>query len=98
MSFVNKSDHLDAVASGSYTTVAASDSVTTGLREVLYVMAQLGSDPVLAVDRATVAIANQVTSPGVITIKTWKPTGTTDATPVAATTFSKVVHWLAFGR
>lgn len=98
MGFVNKNSHMDAFDAGSHTTVAAVDSIQTDLREVLYAQAQLSSSPVLAADRATVSIPDQVANPGKITISTWKPTGTTDTTPIAATTFSKVVLWMAFGR
>jgi hypothetical protein len=34
---------------------------------------------------------------GTFTLKTWKNTGGTDPTPIAATTFGKVVSWIAFG-
>jgi hypothetical protein len=87
------------IASGQHTTVTASDTVVTGLRKVLYSVASLESSPVLTVDRATAVVGNQSSAPaaGSILVKTWMPTGTGDATPVAATTFSKLVNWMALG-
>ncbi len=98
MGFVKKAPNLDALDAGSHTTVAAVDTVQTDLREVLYATAQLASTPIVTVDRVTVSIPDQVANPGKITISTWKPTGTTDATPIAASVFSKVVLWMAAGR
>ncbi len=98
MGFVCKAPSLDAMDAGTHTTVAAVDTVQTDLREVLYATAQLASTPLVTIDRVTVSIPDQVANPGKITISGWKPTGATDATPIAASVFSKVVHWLAFGR
>jgi hypothetical protein len=98
MSFVLKTSDIGAMASGRHTTVAASDSVTTGLREVTYATATLQSDPILAVSNVTVDIPDQIANPGKITIKTWKATSASDTTPIAATTFSKNVQWICYGR
>jgi len=98
MSLVEKTAGIKAMASGSQTTVAASDTVATGLRKVVACVATLSSDPIAAVSWATVAIPDQVAGPGNITIKTWKNTAQGDTTPLAATTFSKVVNWIAWGE
>ena len=79
---------------GEHTTVTASDTVQTGLTDVLFAFATLESDPIAAADQVTVVPA----ASGQITIKTWKPTATADTAPVAATTFSRVVNWFAIGR
>lgn len=93
-----KMDNFKFVA-GQSTTVAASDAITTGLKVVLYAVASLEDSPVIGCDRATAFVGDQAGTPaaGVISIKTWKPTGTGDATPIAATTFTKKVNWMAFG-
>lgn len=80
---------------GTWTTVAASDTVPTGLTDVLYCMASLQSDPVAGCQFVTAAPS---ATPGSITIKTWKATATADTAQIAATTFSKLVHWIAIGR
>lgn len=98
MSLVLKSGGVLAVASGNFTTVTASDTVVTGLREVLGAVCTLTSDPVAAVSFASVAIPDQIANPGTLTVKTWKLTATADTAPIAATTFSKVVTWLAWGK
>ena len=84
---------------GMFTTVTASDTVATGLRRVLYAYADFEDPPVLGADRCFAAIGNQSGAPpaGSILIKTYKPTLTTDTTPVVATTFSRQISWLAVG-
>jgi hypothetical protein len=88
------------VVHGQQTTVAASDTVATGLSVVLFAAAQLESDPVIGCDRALAAIGDQAGTPaaGSILIKTFKPTASGDATPIAATTFTKKVNWIAIGK
>ena len=78
---------------GQHTTVAAADTVDTGLNTVVRAGASLEDDPVLTADRVTCAPATA----GNITVKTWMPTGTTNTTPIAATTFGKKVQWWALG-
>jgi len=87
------------VARGQHTTVAASDTVVTGLATVVAVVACLDSDPVDDPFMVTALIGDQAGTPaaGSILIKTWKNTGGTDPTPAAATTFSKKVNWIAIG-
>lgn len=86
------------IKTGQHTTVAASDTVVTGLALVTAVVASLdsdtGDDPLLV----TASIGDQAGTPaaGSILIKTWKTDGA-DPTPVAATTFTKKVNWIAVG-
>jgi hypothetical protein len=89
---------FNAVA-GQQTTVAAVDTVVTGLQTVVSVVASLDSDPGDDPEWVTASIGDQAGSPaaGSILVKTWKNTGGTDPTPVAATTFGKKVNWIAVG-
>lgn len=83
------------LAYGQHTTVAASDTVVTGLATVLSCYAQLDADLIADPTMAQGVVGDQAGTPaaGSILIKTWK----TIATPAAATTFSKVVNWIAVG-
>lgn len=87
------------IARGQATTVAASDTIVTGLTTVVSVVASLESAPVIGCDRASASIGDQAGTPaaGSILVQTWKPTATGDATPIAATTFTKKVNWIAIG-
>jgi hypothetical protein len=87
------------VASGQTTTVAASDTIVTGLKKVLACVANLEDAPVIGCDRAQAVMGDQAGTPaaGSILVKTFKPTATGDATPIAATTFTKKVNWIAIG-
>jgi predicted RecA/RadA family phage recombinase len=87
------------VAYGQQTTVAAADTIGTGLSTVIAVVACLDSDPTDNPEWVTATIGDQAGAPaaGSIIIKTWQNTGGTDPTPAAATTFSKKVNWMAIG-
>lgn len=87
------------VASDQVTTVTASDTIVTGLRKVLAVVACMDDASVLTADFSTASIGDQAGSPaaGSILIKSFKPTATGDATPIAATTFGKKVNYIAIG-
>jgi hypothetical protein len=87
------------IARGQQLTVAASDTVVTGLATVVAVVASLDSDPADDPFMCTASIGDQAGTPaaGSIFIKTWKNTGGTDPTPLAASTFSKKVNWIAIG-
>lgn len=89
---------FNAVA-GQQLTVAAVDTVVTGLTTVVSVVASLDSDPIDNPEWVSASIGDQAGSPaaGSILIKTWQNTSGTDPTPVAATTFSKKVNWIAVG-
>lgn len=87
------------IARGRSTTVTAADTIVTGLATVVAVIASLDSDPVDDPFMVTATVGDQAGSPaaGSIILKTWKNTGGTDPTPLAATTFSKIVNWIAIG-
>lgn len=87
------------IVAGQSTTVAASDTIVTGLSLLVGVVATLDSDPVDDPFMVTASIGDQAGTPaaGSFLLKTWKNTGGTDPTPAAATTFSKKVNWWAFG-
>jgi predicted RecA/RadA family phage recombinase len=87
------------MSAGQLTTVTAADTVVTGLTTVLGVVATLDSDPGDDPMLVSATIGDQAGAPaaGSIIVKTWKNTGGTDPTPVAATTFSKKVNWHAWG-
>lgn len=84
---------------GQHTTVAASDTVVTGLAEVFGAVASLDSDPGDDPEMVSASIGDQAGAPaaGSILIKSWKNNGT-DPTPAAASTFSKKVNWIAWGK
>lgn len=86
------------IARGMHTTVAASDTVVTGLATVVAVLVQLDSDPVDGAMHVTATIGDQAGTPaaGSVLIKSWKSTDG-DATLIAGTTFSKLVNWIAIG-
>jgi predicted RecA/RadA family phage recombinase len=87
------------ISAGQLTTVTATDTVVTGLATVLGAVATLDSDPGDDPMLVSATIGDQAGAPaaGSIIVKTWKNTGGTDPTPVAASTFSKKVNWLAWG-
>ncbi len=87
------------MAYGQQTTVAASDTVVTGLTKVLIAVASLEDAPVIGCSQAQACIGDQAGTPaaGSVLIKTFKPTSNADPTPVAATTFTKKVNWVAWG-
>ncbi len=84
---------------GQISTATAADTVATGLASVIACGASLddnpGDDPMLV----SATIGDQAGAPaaGSIIVKTWKNTGGTDPTPLAASTFSKKVSWWAYG-
>lgn len=86
------------IARGVHTTVAAADTVVTGLSTVVAVVACLSSDPTDDPEMVSATIGDQAGTPaaGSVIIKTWK-NGATDPTPAAATTFTKLVNWIAIG-
>lgn len=85
--------------SGLATTVAAIDTIVTGLSTVVGVVAQLNDAPTDALSAVNADIGDQAGSPaaGSFLLKTWKNTGGTDPTPLAATAFGAKVAWIAFG-
>ncbi len=84
---------------GQHTTVAASDTVVTGLSKVLSVVANFSTDPADANFLVSTSIGDQAGTPaaGSFLLKTWQNTSGNDPTPAAAGSFSKVVNWIAVG-
>lgn len=88
------------VAFGQSTTVAASDTIATGLKYVSQVIACLNDAPVTNCQFVTADVGDQSAAPvaGSFLLKTWKATATADTAQIAATTFSKKVNWIAIGN
>ena len=86
-------------ANGQHLTVAAVDTIVTGLNQVLGVVATLNDDLVPGCNSVTASIGDQNANPvaGSFLLKTWQATSNTNSAPVAATTFGKNVNWVAFG-
>jgi hypothetical protein len=87
------------VVAGQATTVTASDTIATGLALVVAVVAGFDSDPVDDPLYVSASIGDQAGSPdaGSFILNTWKDTSGSDPTPVAASTFSKKINWIAIG-
>lgn len=87
------------VARGVATTATASDDINTGLTTVVAAVACLEDAPGLDPYDAQAVVGDQAGAPaaGHILLKTWKFTGATNPTPLAATTFAKKVSWIAIG-
>lgn len=87
------------IARGQHTTVAASDTLVTGLATVVAIIVDLEDDPVDTCQFASAAIGDQAGAPaaGSVYIKTWMITSDADSTLKVATTFGKKVNWLAIG-
>ncbi len=84
---------------GQATTVAASDTIVTGLSKLISVVATLDDNPGDDPEWVSASIGDQAGTPaaGSFLLKTWKNTSGSDPTPAAASTFSKKVNWIAFG-
>lgn len=84
---------------GLSTTVAAVDTIVTGLSKLAGVVAQLNDAPTDALSGVNGDIGDQAGTPaaGSFLLKTWKNTSGTDPTPLAATAFGAKVAWIAFG-
>jgi hypothetical protein len=87
------------IARGQATTVAASDTIVTGLKSLVAVFVTYDDSPVAGAQTATGSIGDQAGTPaaGSFLLKTWKATATADTAVIAATTFSKKVNWVAIG-
>jgi predicted RecA/RadA family phage recombinase len=86
------------IVGGQHTTVTATDTVVTGLSQVVAAVVSYGTDPADANTYVSATIGDQAGAPaaGSIIIKSWKQSGS-DPTPIAADAFSKVVNWIAVG-
>ncbi|MHB8916538.1 MAG: hypothetical protein ACYC4H_00810 [Desulfocucumaceae bacterium] len=87
------------IARGTLTPATASDTVVTGLATVVAAVASLKGAPSLTHMFVAADIGDQAVAPaaGSILIKTYKPTGAADVTPIAATTPWSAVDWIAIG-
>ena len=87
------------VARIQHTSVAASDTVVTGLSLVTAAACAFDTDPADANITCSVSIGDQAGSPaaGSVLVKTWKSADGADVTPVAASAFSKKVGVIAIG-
>lgn len=87
------------IARGVHTTVAASDTVVTGLATVVSIHCTIQTDPDDDLALVSATIGDQAGTPaaGSVLIKTWKNASATDGTPIAATAFSKAINWIAIG-
>lgn len=82
-----------SIARGSQA-ITGSANIVTGLATVVAVIACLRTDP--AIGTAAHVSAAPHATPGTITVKTWKPTSTTDTTLIAGTG-TPTVDWVAIG-
>ena len=87
------------VVGGQATTASASDTIVTGLTKLIAVVASFDDNPGDDPEFVSASIGDQAGTPaaGSFLLKTWKNTSGSDPTPLAATTFSKKVNWIAFG-
>jgi len=86
------------IAYGTHTTVAAEDSVDTGLKSLVFCNANLESDPAAGIDLVSASLADQsaAATNGQIVIKGWQQNA--DTPMDAATVFGKTVYWIAIGH
>lgn len=84
---------------GQATTVAASDTIVTGLSQLYGAVATFDDNPVDNPFLVSASIGDQNGAPaaGSFLLKTWQNTSGSDPTPAAASTFGKKVNWIAFG-
>ena len=87
------------VARGTAAVGAASADVATGLTTVVAVVVSMVGDPSLTHMFSSGTVGDQAGAPaaGSIRIKSWKPTGTGDVSPIAATSPFGNVAWVAIG-
>ena len=92
MSIVLKKDNMQGAAAGVHTTVTASDTVVTGLREVWYAYATLGSDAIAAA--ATGECRHSRSSGG----RRDHPGENVDLCAGSSDHVCRTVYWYAVGR
>jgi hypothetical protein len=87
------------VARGTLNPTQASETVVTGLATVVAAVAGFKGAPTLTHMFVEADIGDQSVSPaaGSIFIRSKKPTGSGDVSPIAATTPWSTVHWIAIG-
>lgn len=87
------------LAFGTATIDAASKDIVTGLSTVEYAVVAMVGDPSLTHMDSSVTVGNQTDAPvaGSIRIKSWKPTSSSNVTPIAASSPFGNVAWFAVG-
>ncbi len=87
------------IARGTHTSTTASDTVVTGLATVIAVVVSFRGVPSLTHMFNVADIGDQAGAPaaGSILLKSYKPTGSGDVTPIGATTPWAAVDWIAIG-
>lgn len=87
------------IARGQHTPTTAADTVVTGLATVVAAVAVAEGPPTLTHMFTSCDIGDQAGTPaaGSIIIRTQKPTGAADVTPIDATTPWQTVNWIAIG-
>lgn len=87
------------IARGTATIGTATDDIVTGLATVVSATISMVGDPSLTHMSSSVTVGDQAGAPaaGSIRIKSWKPTGVADVTPIAATAPFGNVSWIAIG-
>ncbi len=87
------------VARGTATPGTASDTIVSGLATVVAVVVSLKGAPSLTHFISAGDIGDQAGTPaaGSFLLKSYKPTGSGDVTPIAATTPWSAVDWIAIG-
>jgi hypothetical protein len=104
--FILRGDAATKIVSGQATTVTASDTIQTGLRRVVAVVAAVEEpltdpdNPALRIfEPVTASIGDQAGAPdaGSFLLKTWKNIDDSNQAAPLATTFGQKVNWIAFG-
>ena len=87
------------VARGTVTPTSGSHTVVTGLTAVVAAVASLKGAPSLTHMFTASDVGDQAGTPaaGSILVKSYKPTGVADVTPIAATTPWSAVDWICIG-
>lgn len=95
----SSSDTDYRIRAGQATSASATDTIVTGLNVVVGAVATYDGDASDANFTVTATTGDQAGTPaaGSFILKTWKNTSGTDPTPVATTSFSVKVNWIAFG-
>jgi hypothetical protein len=87
------------VARGRHETLAAVETIATGLTTVVAAFVCFEDAPTVNQLLATADVGDQAGAPaaGSIILKTFKPTAVDNVTPAAATVFGAFLYWLAIG-
>lgn len=83
------------LVAGQATTTSATDGVVTGLGVISGVTVSMETDPTPLCQHFTAVVAGQTA--GSFLLKGWKAASSVLTSEIAATSFGKVVNWLAVG-